>query len=90
MSESHKKVVIKGVTKDGRRFRPSDWAQRLTTSIATIGRGRRITFHPRVRMATVEGVNCVVVDTRLAEEDPLVYEFLLNFATSNELQVSEQ
>ena len=84
------RIIIKGITTDGRKFRPSDWAQRLTTAVATPGPGRRIRFHPKVKMATIEGVNAVVIDASLAEEEPLLYEFLLGFARNNELQITEE
>ena len=84
------RIIIKGITTDGRKFRPSDWAQRLTTAVATSGPGRRIRFHPKVKMATIEGVNAVVIDASLAEEEPLLYEFLLGFARNNELQITEE
>lgn len=84
------RIIIKGITTEGRKFRPSDWAQRLTTAVATPGPGRRIRFHPKVKMATIEGVNAVVIDADLAEEEPLLYEFLLGFARNNELQIAEE
>ena len=85
--EGPTKIIIKGVTREGRRFRPSDWAQRLTTAVATTGPDRRIRFHPRVHMATVEGVNSVVVETELEGEDPMLFEFLLGFARDNNLEI---
>jgi len=84
------RMVIKGVTRSGRIFRPSDWAQRLATAVARPGPDRRVLFHPRVGMATLDGVNCVVVDLRLREEDPRLYQFLIRFAESNELQMEER
>jgi len=84
------RIIIKGITTDGRKFRPSDWAQRLTTAVATPGPGRRIRFHPKVKMATIEGVNAVVIDADLAEEEPLLYEFLLGFARNNALQIAQE
>ena len=87
--QSSPTLIIKGITRDGRKFRPSDWAQRLTTSVATQTRGRRIRFHPKVRMASIEGVNAVVVDVSLKEDDPMLFDFLVNFAKGNELQIEE-
>ena len=84
------RIIIKGITTEGRKFRPSDWAQRLTTAVATPGPGRRIRFHPKVKMATIEGVNAVVIDADLAEEEPLLYEFLLGFARNNALQIAQE
>ncbi len=86
MENATDRIVIKGVTRDGKTFRPSDWAQRLSTAVATQGPDRRIRFHPRVSMAIIDGYDCVVIDSRLAEEDPLLFEFLLNFARDNRLE----
>jgi hypothetical protein len=87
MDQGIDQFIIKGITHEGRRFRPADWAQRLTTAVATLGPDRRIRFHPKVRMAARDGVDCVVVDASLGEDDPRLLEFLLNFAGNNELQV---
>ncbi|RMG55521.1 MAG: DUF3579 domain-containing protein [Gammaproteobacteria bacterium] len=87
MSDYNEKVVIKGVTRDGRRFRPSDWAQRLTNAVASIGPNNRIIYHPNVSMAMIEGVSAVVIDRSMRASDPRLFEFLIDFARSNDLQV---
>ncbi|MGE0079874.1 MAG: DUF3579 domain-containing protein [Thiohalomonadaceae bacterium] len=89
MDKAGRQIVIKGITREGRPFRPADWAQRLTTAVASLGPDRRIVFHPAVRMATRQGVACVVVDGALYGDDPLLFEFLLGFARNNDLQVEE-
>lgn len=81
------KITIKGLTQDGKKFRPSDWAERLTASVATFARGRRMIFHPSVRMATIDGISCVVVDADLEQQDPMLFGFLMDFATGNNLQI---
>jgi hypothetical protein len=81
------KVIIKGITKDGGTFRPSDWAERLCGAVASYGPGRRIIFHPRVKLASLEGIKCVVIDAQLEEEDVMLFEFLIEFADDNQLQV---
>lgn len=81
------KVIIKGITKDGGKFRPSDWAERLCGAVASYGPGRRIIFHPRVKLASLEGTKCVVIDAQLEEEDVMLFEFLIEFADDNKLQV---
>jgi hypothetical protein len=83
------KIIIKGVTSKGRKFRPSDWAERLVGAFATYGRDRRIHFHPRVSMGRWEDQTCVVVDRRLEQEDPMIYDFILRFARDNDLQTME-
>lgn len=81
------KITIKGLTEDGKKFRPSDWAERLTASVATFARGRRMIFHPSVRMATIDGISCVVVDSDLEQLDPMLFGFLMDFGTRNNLQI---
>lgn len=83
------KVIIKGLTKDGGKFRPSDWAERLCGAVASYGPGRRIIFHPQVKLASLEATKCVVIDAQLEEDDPMLFEFLLEFADDNQLQVEK-
>jgi len=90
MSDNISKIIIKGVTVEGAKFRPSDWASRLTNAVAKPGRGGRIQYHPKVKMAMIEGVNCVVIDASMKEEEPMLFAFLTNFAKSNNLQVDEK
>ncbi len=87
MSEQAKKIVIKGVTQEGGKFRPSDWATRLTNAVSKPGRGGRLIYNPKVKMAIINDINCVVIDPSLESDEPMLYAFLINFATSNKLQV---
>lgn len=81
------KVIIQGLTESGGKFRPSDWAERLCGAVATYGPGRRIIFHPNVKLASIKGVKCVVIDASLEEEDEMLFEFLIDFAEENKLQI---
>jgi len=87
MSEYSNKVIIRGLTLEGDRFRPSDWAQRLTNAVASVGAKNRIVYHPNVTLAVIDGVSAVLVDQSMALSDPRLYEFLMKFANSNDLQV---
>ncbi len=80
-------LVIVGVTLDGRKFRPSDWAERLCGLMAQFGAADRNRYSPYVYPVIVNGEKCVVVDARLAEIEPLAYRFLEGFARDNELLV---
>lgn len=83
------KIIIKGVTSKGRKFRPSDWADRLVGAFATYGRDRRIHFHPHLSLGRWEDYTCVVVDRRLEQENPMIYDFILRFARDNDLQITQ-
>lgn len=87
MTNLSTKITIKGLTNDGKKFRPSDWAERLTASVATFGRGRRMIFHPSVHMVTIESVSCVVVNSELEQQDPMLFGFLMDFGKGNNLQI---
>lgn len=80
--------VIVGLTREGRKFRPSDWADRLCGIMSAFGAEKRMRYSPYVRPGcTLSGEKCVVVDARLHELEPLAYNFLLSFARDNDLQV---
>lgn len=87
MSSRTDEFVIRGVTLAGRPFRPSDWAERLCGVMSAFGSGGRMQYSPYVYPVTSEGMKCVVVDVRLKEIEPMAYNFLLNFARDNELEV---
>lgn len=80
--------IIRGLTREGRRFRPSDWAERLCGIMSQFG-GGRMSYSPHVYPVSSDGVKCVMVEARLAEVEPMAYKFLVGFASDNELQVSE-
>jgi len=81
--------VIIGLTRAGKPFRPSDWAERLAGVMAQFGGASPVRFSPYCYPVVSNGVKCVVVDARIREVEPLAYHFLVNFAADNELQVRE-
>ncbi len=80
-------VIIQGVTSNGRTFRPSDWAERLSGILSTFGHDQKMSYHPYVRPLNLEGVRCVAVDKQLEKIDPNVFSFLMSFAKDNDLRV---
>ena len=81
------KVILHGLTQYGRKFRPSDWAERLCGAVASYDKNRRITFHPCVSLASINGIKCVVVEASLEQDDEMLFEFLIEFATENKLKI---
>lgn len=79
--------VIIGVTQAGRKFRPSDWAERLCGVMSAFGSARRMTYSPYVQPGDRNGDKCVYVDGRIHDVEPMAYVFLVNFARDNDLQV---
>ncbi|BBD77425.1 MULTISPECIES: DUF3579 domain-containing protein [Hydrogenophilus] len=80
--------LIVGRTVDGRRFRPSDWAERLCGIMATMGADNRMRYSPYVRPGPmIDGAKTVEVDAKLYHVQPMAYRFLVNFAKDNNLEI---
>ncbi|GAB4038889.1 MAG: DUF3579 domain-containing protein [Rubrivivax sp.] len=91
-----RQVTIKGLTLEGRTFRPSDWAERLAGAMssfrpggAAAGPGAHIGYSPYCIPRVVGNVKCVIVDERLKDIEPMAWDFVMNFARDNGLQVAE-
>jgi len=84
---------ILGLTADGKQFRPSDWAERLCGVMSCFrpegegGRHAHLQYSPLVTPTVLNGVKAVVVDPKLREVQPMAYNFVVEFAKDNNLQV---
>ena len=83
------KLIIEGVTPDGRIFRPSDWAERMCGRLATF-RYQRITYSPLLHPGLKNGNKCIILDATLQESHTELFEHLLQFAKVNNLVVWEE
>lgn len=90
-----REVFIQGITRDGRTFRPSDWAERLAGAMSCFrpggmqgrGIGAAIGYSPYCIPQVIGSIKCVVVNEALREIEPMAWDFVMNFARDNELQV---
>ncbi len=90
MKKEYSKIVIEGITKSGEKFRPSDWAERMSGSISHL-RGHRIQYDPRLMpMTNKEGNKCVLLDPALKTSNPSLYQSILAFAEENKLRICNQ
>ncbi|MDO9597724.1 MAG: DUF3579 domain-containing protein [Azoarcus sp.] len=88
MNQKIESFVIIGVTKEGKTFRPSDWADRLCGIMSAFGADHRMMYSPYVRPGcTLKGQKTVMVAARLYDIEPLAYKFMVNFANDNNLQM---
>lgn len=83
------KIIIRGVTRDGKRFRPSDWAERLYHATATYGADRRAIFPPFIRLVIKDEMKCIEVDCRMEEQNPMLLDFLIGFGRDNHLVMTD-
>ena len=94
LSSTAKEVFILGLTQDGKTFRPSDWADRLCGVMSQFRPGgpqpgSHLTYSPWCVPTVISNVKCVVVHTDLREADVMAWDFVMNFARDNGLQVTE-
>lgn len=85
---------IQGITKNGKKFRPSDWSERLAGVMSCFGPGARgpnarLQYSLYVRPTMLGDLKCVILDSRLREIEPMAFDFVLNFAKDNDLVVTE-
>ena len=82
-----KKIVIEGITEQGKAFRPSDWAERMSGSLASF-KNSRIHYSPLLQPSVNhEGFKCVLLDPKLKETSPQIYQSILDFAKANNLKI---
>jgi hypothetical protein len=93
-SSSPRRLYIQGITLQGRTFRPSDWAERLAGAMSSFrpagglgGKAAYIGYSPYCVPQVVDGVKCVLVSEALRDIEPMAWDFVMNFATDNELKV---
>ena len=92
-----RELFIQGITRDGRTFRPSDWAERLAGAMSSFrpggsrggNIGQAIGYSPYCIPTVIGNVKCVVVNEALRELEPMAWDFVMNFARDNDLQVAD-
>ena len=94
ISKAPKEVFIQGITQDGKTFRPGDWADRLCGVMSPFRPGgpqpgSHLTYSPWCIPTLINGVRCVVVNAELRETEPMAWDFVINFAKDNGLQMAE-
>ena len=94
VSDTAKEVFIQGITRDGKNFRPSDWAERLAGVMSSFRPGgalpgSHLSYSPWCVPTVVGGTKCVIVNRELREHEPMAWDFVMNFARDNDLQVGE-
>lgn len=89
MIESNCKILVKGVTNAGKKFRPSDWAERLSESVCWVGADHRIHYSPYVEPVLIEGNAAIRIDPKLRDANPKAFKQIMDFIRDNNLSVVE-
>jgi hypothetical protein len=91
--QNAQELFIVGVTSHGKKFRPSDWAERLAGVMSSFRPGgakpgSHLSYSPWCVPNSFSGFKCVVVNRKLKEVEPMAWDFVMNFAKDNDLQVT--
>ena len=86
-----KEFLILGRTRDGRTFRPTDWAERLAGVMSQFRPGgarpgSHLGYSPWCVPGIRGGTKCVVVHHDLRDLEVLAWDFCVHFARDNQLQ----
>ena len=87
MSKPEDYLVISSVQEDGRKFRPGDWIERISSVLASFDQSQRLRYMESVQPAVVNGEKCLVVARGLETTNPPAYKFIMDFAHSNKLRI---
>jgi hypothetical protein len=80
-------LVIHSTRVDGGKLRPSDWIERISSTLASFGEDHRLHYASSVQPCMIDGEKCLVVARGLSESNPGAYEFIMDFANSNKLTI---
>lgn len=91
---SPKQTIIQGITLDDKPFRPSDWAERLAGVMSgfrpdAVDGTRYLDYSPWCVPINQGNVRCVIVDHAMKDFNVMAWDFVMNFAKDNKLQVAE-
>ena len=94
VSPNSQELFIQGLTQDGKTFRPRDWAERLAGVMSQFRPGgaqpgSHLNYSPWCIPTTLNGTKCVVLHRALRDYEPMAWDFVINFAKDNHLQVVE-
>jgi len=84
-------MIIKGITKDGKKFRPNDWAQRLCSIFGEFGSDKKFRYCISLRpVCDKDGNCCVYLDDVLVSKESEMYKQILKFIEDNDLELVEE
>lgn len=79
--------IISGTQEDGKKLRPTDWVERISSTLASVDAKNRLHYSISVQPCLIEGEKCLVVARCLESTNPAAYEFVMEFARSNKLRI---
>lgn len=85
----HCRYIIESYTEDGRKFRPSDWIDRIASLDASYGAFQRLVYSDLLYPELYQGQKTLIIDTALEEANPVLFAYVMNFVKTNGLKMSK-
>lgn len=89
-NERKRLLIIEGVRENGAKFRPSDWAERISSAYAEFGKDQRLQYSPEVSPRIQDGKQVLAVALALQDQNPEMFRSVMKFARENQLRVREE
>ncbi len=80
-------IIIEGLTRAGKPFRPSDWVDRMCSTFASFGVDKKLKYSPYLKPRVANGLRCLAVDLKLKTINPDGFKQLMQFAEENQLNI---
>lgn len=87
---TYDRLIIEGIREDNKKFRPSDWAERISATLASFGSDHKLRYSEFVHPCIINGDQCLIVNRKLSETCPEAFNFILHFARQNKLRIQEE
>ena len=87
MTKKTVEIIIEGLTRAGKPFRPSDWVDRTCSTYAIFGTDKKLVYSPYLKPKVMNGVRCLAVDMKLKDVNPEGFTQLMQFADENQLNI---
>lgn len=84
-----RRIIIEGVTLEGRIFRPSDWPERLSGRMASF-KNQRMVYSPLLHPGVKDGRKCLIIHVKLKSINPEMFAHVIEFAQLNHLNIFEE
>ena len=78
-------ILINGKTNGGNTFRPSDWSDRLHSTLQALSPDECDQCSEYVHLVNVEGRKGILIDCTLKQINSQLFAFFLSFVTNNDL-----
>ncbi len=82
------RYIVEGYTNSGSKFRPSDWIDRVASMMASY-EIQRLVYSDYLHPELYQGNKCLIVDTRLEQENKGMFDYVMEFVNSNDLKYTE-